>query len=167
MSEDGGPVPIWPFIQKLDAASEQVAPADRAELVRLVVLLFTAVRATQHAYVRDRDRNTAETYESFRASVNTLRSAIDSLGATLHIFAPSVFASVTKYYTAEREKASEFSDEDLESLNELKYSLYDSFRVGYNDPSVRQEDFDVVIDQLGKFIRENFSMEEVFRASST
>jgi hypothetical protein len=164
MNEDSSPASLEPFIKILDAASRQAPLADRAEFVRLVVMLFTAVRACHQAYLRYKEQYTGETYESWAASIVTLRSAIESLAATLHVFAPNVFTSVAEYGDSE-----EFGPYRPKTIgSEFLMSLPD--RVYHSDYIARMGGtvgFDVVIDQLGKFIRENFSMEEVFRASST
>jgi hypothetical protein len=167
MSGGSSPASLEPFIQKLSTASEQAPPADRSELVRLVVLLFTAVRTCQQAYLRYREQHTNETYASWHASISTLHTAIESLAATLHIFAPDVFVSVTEYYDIEAIAADRYWDKGLEYMNNLPQRAYDFESNTNRGRAPKAIGFDVVIGQLGRFIRENFSMEEVFRASST
>jgi hypothetical protein len=43
--------PMKLFMQRADVAIKQATPPNRAELVRLIVLLFTAMRTCHEAYL--------------------------------------------------------------------------------------------------------------------
>jgi hypothetical protein len=75
MSRDDIALPIASFIQKVDAASKEAGPADRKEIARLVVLLFTAVRTCHEAFLRDRNEPSDENIEAWETSIVTLASA--------------------------------------------------------------------------------------------
>lgn len=152
MEEDYGSVPIASYVQKVDAASKQARPADRREIARLVVLLFTAVKTCQEAFLRDKNESSKDNHDAWRVSVRMLLSVIESLDMTLHILAPDVYASVMMYARSELE-----SDESGGSGETA--SLFINFIWGED---AAEGDFEVVISRLGEFIRDNFTMEEIF-----
>jgi len=117
-----------------------------------VVLLFTAVRTCHEAYLRYSNEQSDENEEAWRTSVETLGSAAKALDITLHILAPDVYSSVTTYVGLERLGVPrEARSEGVKFLDKFVWS---------GDPS--EGDFQVVISRLGEFIRDNFTMEEIF-----
>jgi hypothetical protein len=158
MAEQQSSVPTKLLMQKVGVAVTQAAPPNRAELVRLIVLLFTAMRTCHEAYLR---KNAADgdalgmAWETWRGSVQVLIGMVDKLGTTLHIMAPDVFQDITIYANVEVLEA--FGDDSLKYLAEISYA-----GSSYHEPEFRD-----VLDSLGEFIRENFSMEEVFQATTS
>lgn len=166
MDGQESPASFNEFMQKADVALKQASPPSRAEFVRFMVLLFTAMRTCHVAFHRRQVAKTSngheDTYsdagrsldETWFQAVNALKSVIQTLGLTLHILAPEIFREVAYYAHVESQAA--FGDSSLRYLMQIDY---------YNPPS--DAEFNHILDRLGQFIRDNFSAEEIFQASTS
>ena len=157
MYESDSPRTIRPFVQKATIVAETVQPAGKAEFARIIVLLFTSVRNCHSAYLRWKSAPTGENLQIWRQAVAALDSVLTTLSLSLHILAPDVFENVA-YYMDLESTAYRRVDTSLGQLTHLGGYYYDDVHEG--------TDFTDILSGLSEFIRSNFTMEEIFEAST-
>jgi hypothetical protein len=133
-------------------------PRTNSDLARSFANLHAALRECHEAYLRAMTTDNWYSHHAWGESINRLGHAMAPLAVTLDIWDAEALSHLTSYFDAE-----------LDSVGQVAFAIGEplprSWRGTISDPLL-EADFELAIESLGDFIRNNFTMDQIFTAAS-
>jgi hypothetical protein len=133
-------------------------PPTNSDMARSFVDLHTAIRECHQAYLQAKATDDWEARHAWARSIVRLGNAMAPLAVTLDIWDAGVLAHLNSYI-----------DHESDSVGQVAFAIDEPLPGTWGGDiadSSLESDFDLAIESLGDFIRNNFTMDQIFTAAS-